>query len=119
MKNTFGKRVRSSREDMLQLDPMFGLRQVAARVGIEPSYLSKIERGLVSPPSDATIVRLAKSVLTDPDELLALAGRISEDIRRTILKRPKLMARLIRQFAKVSDKGVERVIIRARRTGRQ
>ena len=119
MKNTFGRCVRDQREALLPLDPQFSLRQTAARIGVEPSYLSKVERGRVPPPSEATIIRMAKALALDRDELLGLAGNIPGDVRQTILKRPKLMAGLVRQFAKVSDKGVLHVILRARRTGKQ
>ena len=114
MRNTFGKCIRSQREVLRSLD-----RKVADEIGVEPSYLSKVERGLVPPPSDGTIVRLADALALDRDELLGLSGRISPDVRRTILKRPKLMAGLVRQFAKVSDAAVLRVILRVRRTGKQ
>jgi transcriptional regulator with XRE-family HTH domain len=119
MKNAFGKRIRDQREALRSLDQKFGLRQIAARIGVEPSYLSKVERGLVPPPSDATIIRLAKAVGLDSDELLGLAGKISPDVHKTILKRPKLMAGLIRQFAQTSDAGIQRVILRVRRSGKQ
>ena len=101
------------------LDERFGLRQTARRAGLEPSYLSKVERGLVPPPSEAAIERLAAGLAVDRDELLALAGKMAGDGRQAILKRPRLLARLVRQFAKVSDEGVQRVIQRARRAGRQ
>jgi HTH-type transcriptional regulator, competence development regulator len=119
MANAFGKCVREQREALCSIDPRFALRQVAARIGVEPSYLSKVERGRVAPPSESTVIRLAKAVALDPDELLALAGKMSADVRRTILKRPKLMAGLVRQFARVSGAGVQRVILRARRSGKQ
>ena len=117
MKNAFGKSIRRRRESLIPLDPQFGLRQVAASVGIQPSYLSKVERGLVPPPSEATIMRLAQALNLDRDELLAQAGKISPDVRGIVLKRPKLLAGLVRQFAKVSDDGVGRTIVAARRRG--
>jgi hypothetical protein len=40
---------------------------------------SKVERGLVAPPSEATIIRLATDVGEDPDVLLALAGKVGSD----------------------------------------
>ena len=119
MKNTFGQRVRGRREALRSLDPQFGLRRIAAGIEVEPSYLSKVERGPVPPPSQTTIVRLEQALALDRDELLALAGKISGDVRQTILERPQLLAGLVRQFAKVSDEGVQRVILRARRTGKQ
>ncbi|MDE2982784.1 MAG: helix-turn-helix domain-containing protein [Gemmatimonadota bacterium] len=48
----FGPTVRHIRETLRASDRRFSLRQVAHRVGVEPAYLSKIERGVVAPPSE-------------------------------------------------------------------
>ena len=56
---TYGKHLRTTREALRKTDRSFSLRQVAMRVGIEPAYLSKIERGEVAPPSEATTRKLA------------------------------------------------------------
>lgn len=119
MNKAFGQRIREQRKEFHSIIPEFSLRKVAGRMGLEPSYLSKIERGLAPPPSVATIARMAKWLNLDPDELQGLAGNISSDVRKIILKRPKLMSSLVRQFAKVSDDGVQKTILRARRTGKQ
>ena len=58
----FGGIVKEERERRRREDRRFSLRQVALRVGIEPAYLSKIERGQVPPPSEATTVRLAEEL---------------------------------------------------------
>ena len=50
------------RENLRKEDKRFSLRQVAQRIGVEPAYLSKIERGDVAPPSEATTVKLAKEL---------------------------------------------------------
>ena len=74
-------------------------RRCAKRAArIEPAYLSKIERGEVAPPSEATTVRLAKELGEDPDVMLALAGKVSVDLQAIIRKRPRLFADLIRQL---------------------
>ncbi|WP_428101188.1 helix-turn-helix domain-containing protein [Candidatus Rariloculus sp.] len=86
------------------------MRQVAGRVGIEPAYLSKIERGDVAPPSEATTVRLARELGEDPDVLLALAGKVSADLQAIIRKRPRLFADLIRQLKETPDEAVLRVV---------
>ena len=80
----FGKSIRTRREHLHLEDKRFSLRQVAMRIGIEPAYLSKIERGEVSPPSEATTVRLAHELGEDPDVLLALAGKVSGDLQNII-----------------------------------
>jgi transcriptional regulator with XRE-family HTH domain len=54
---------------------------VAGRVGIEPAYLSKIERGEMPPPEEETIIRLADELGEDRDVRLALAARVSSALR--------------------------------------
>ena len=71
----FGSYVRQVRERLRREDPDFSLRRVAQRVGIEPAYLSKIERGQFAPPSEPTIRRLAEDLGEDSDLLLAMAAR--------------------------------------------
>ena len=70
----FGDHLRDVRKRLRQEDRRYSLRQVAKRIDVEPSYLSKIERGEVAPPSEATTVKLAKELGEDPDVLLAMAG---------------------------------------------
>ncbi|WP_199771148.1 helix-turn-helix domain-containing protein [Klebsiella pneumoniae] len=48
-----GTVLREQREFLRLHSKSFSLRQVALRVGIEPAYLSKIERGETAPPSEA------------------------------------------------------------------
>src|SRR5215468_11582523 len=95
---SFGDYVRQRREEKRAADPSFSLRRVAAAIGVEPSYLSKVERGEQPPPSEETIVALARELGEDPDVLLALAGKVSSELQRIIRKRPKLFAELIRQL---------------------
>ncbi len=106
----FGKSIRTRRERLHLEDKRFSLRQVAQRIGIEPAYLSKIERGEVSPPSEATTVRLAHELGEDPDVLLALAGKVSGDLQNIIRKRPKLFAELIRQLKEAPDHALLHVV---------
>jgi len=91
-------------------DVRFSLRQVAHRIGVEPAYLSKVERGLVPPPSEATIVRLAGDLGEDSDVLLALAGKVGSDLQAIILRRPKQFAELIRQLKNAPDHAILKVV---------
>ncbi|MCY4109622.1 MAG: helix-turn-helix transcriptional regulator [Chloroflexi bacterium] len=91
-------------------DRRFSLRKVARRIGIEPSYLSKIERGQVAPPSEATTVRLAEELGEDPDVMLAMAGKVSGDLQEIIRKRPVLFAELIRQLKETPDHAILRIV---------
>ena len=92
---TFGSHIRARRERLRCDDPTFSVRQVAQRIGVEPAYLSKIERDQVAPPSEATIARLAAELGEDADMLLALAGKVSDELRQIIMRRPQLFAQLL------------------------
>jgi transcriptional regulator with XRE-family HTH domain len=107
---SFGDYIRHRREELLGKDARFSIRQVAAEIGIEPSYLSKIERGQQPPPSERTIVALARTLQEDADVLLALAGKISTDLAEAIRKRPKLFGELIRQLKDLPDRAVLRLV---------
>jgi transcriptional regulator with XRE-family HTH domain len=79
-------------------------------VGIEPSYLSKIERGEQPAPSEATIRSLARELGEDADVLLALGGKVSGDLQRIIRRRPALFAQLIRDLKDLPDHAVLRLV---------
>ena len=108
--DAFGPHVRRTRERLRQQDRRYSLRQVAERVGVEPSYLSKVERGEVAPPSEGTILRLAEDLDQDADTLLALAGKVSSDLQDVIRKRPEVFAKVIRELKNVPDHAVLEVV---------
>jgi len=87
-------------------NPAFSVRQLAHRVGIEPSYLSKVERDEEPPPGEGTIRRIATELGEDPDVLLALAGKVSSDLLQIIRERPTLVGELLRSIRRVSAKHV-------------
>ena len=107
---SFGDYIRQIREQLRESDKRYSLRQTAQRIGVEPAYLSKIERGDVAPPSEATIRRLAQDLGEDVDVLLAMAGKVSSDLREIIMRRPRLFAELIRQLKDAPDPAVLRIV---------
>ena len=109
--NRFGSYIRRRREDLRKMDRTYSVRQVAARIGVEPSYLSKVERGHEAPPSEPKIRALARELDEDPDVLLAMAGKLQQ----VICRRPRLMAQLIRQVESMPDTGLRKLVTRARR----
>jgi transcriptional regulator with XRE-family HTH domain len=106
----FGDYLRKTREKRREDDRTFSVRQVAARVGVEPSYLSKVERGRQPPPSEQTIALLADELDEDPDILLALAGKVSGELLSIIRRRPQLFAELLRQLKDAPDQAVFRLV---------
>ena len=109
-KNIMGAYVRKQRKKLKLKDRRYSQRQVALRIGIEPSYLSKIERGELVSLSEKKIIALAKDLREDPDVLLALHGKVSTDIQEVIRKRPELFAKLIRELKDMPDHAVLRIV---------
>lgn len=106
--NSFGQFLRETRTQ--KGDAAFSVRKLAGRVGIEPSYLSKIERGEDAPPGEATIRKLAEELGEDPDLLLALAGKVPRDLLEIIRARPRLFADLLRELKGMPDSAVLRLV---------
>ena len=106
---SFGKYIREQREALKENDRRFSVRQVAQRIGVEPAYLSKIEREDVAPPSEAKIRALAEELDEDVDMLLAMAGKVSSDLQAIIRKRPQLFAELIRQLKTLPNHAILRI----------
>jgi transcriptional regulator with XRE-family HTH domain len=90
-KEKFGEFVRREREAK-----EFGLREMAKKIGVSPTYLSKIERDEFPPPAEDKVRKIAEIIGRDPDELLALAGRVATDLSDIIKRHPVELAALLR-----------------------
>jgi transcriptional regulator with XRE-family HTH domain len=75
----FGETVRRYRKKA-----ELSLRTAAARAGISPSQLSKLEHGL-SVPSRRTVESIAYALNVDKDELMTLAGYVPDDAVTEVL----------------------------------
>lgn len=101
---TFGERVRELRHAK-----GWSLRDLAAKVDVGFTYLSRVETGRMNfgdYPSDALIHRLADALDADEEELLVLAERIPERIKERVLQRPDVFGAL----ADCDDKTLDRVL---------
>lgn len=110
MKTLFGNYIREKREKLRKDDSSFSLRQVATRIGVEPSYLSKVERGDQAPPSEEKIKALAKDLDENLDVLLAMAGKVSTDLQEIIKQRPELFSKLISELKNLPDQAILKIV---------
>ena len=108
--NSFGSYIREKREGLHADDKSKSLRQVAITIGVEPAFLSKVERDIVSPPSEGKIIALAEVLNEDPDLLLAMAGKVSSDLLAIVKARPQLIAELLRELKEQPDHAVLSVV---------
>ncbi len=96
MTETFGARVRRLREAKKTEDPAFSLRRFAQAVGVSATLMSRVENAEGLPPGAEKIKRMAELLGEDPDELLALAGKVDPELPEIIRGRPSAMADLLR-----------------------
>jgi HTH-type transcriptional regulator, competence development regulator len=100
----FGERLRELRKAK-----GFRLRDLAAKVGVGHTYLSKAENERLDYgdyPSNALIYKLAKALEANPEELIFLAQRIPDRMKRRILERPDAF----RKLTELDDKALDRVL---------
>ena len=106
---TFGEHIRTVREKRQREDRAFSLRMVASRTGVQPAYLCKLEFEQTPPPSEQTIRRLAADLEENADVLLAIAGKVSRDLQEIVIRRPRLMADLLRELDEAPDDMLTRI----------
>ena len=75
----FGERLKA-----LRRAAGFTQRQLAAAVGLDFSYISKLENGHNPPPAADTIVRLCGAMKVTPEPLLALTGKLPSDVHESV-----------------------------------
>ncbi len=109
----FGKRIRELRKGK-----QWTLRDLSKRVGVGFTYLSKIENDKLEDghhASEQLIRKLAVELGGDEDELLLLAEKVPEPIRRRVIERPEVF----RLLAELRDEELNDLAHRASRIQRQ
>ncbi|MFO0877461.1 MAG: helix-turn-helix transcriptional regulator [Gemmataceae bacterium] len=107
----FGERIRG-----LRTEKGLSQRGLSRLVGVSFAYISKIESGKLDfgdYPSAALIGRLAQALGADEDELMLLAEKIPEPIRRRFFERPEAF----RQLAQLDDRRFDRLLASLARDG--
>tara|TARA_B100001093_G_scaffold495797_1_gene540676 strand:- start:4124 stop:4480 length:357 start_codon:yes stop_codon:yes gene_type:complete len=110
MTRNFSDFLRNARLNKNAESKDFSLRKVAARAELEPSYLSKIERGTEAPPSEDKIKALAIDLEIEPDVLLAMAGKVSKELQDIIIKRPMLFGEMLRELKQMPDRAILKIV---------
>lgn len=100
---TFGERVRNLRNECEMTQ-----RELAERLDVTISYVSKVENGRLHHgdfPSEKFILKLAHELDADEDKLLLLADKVPPKLRKRIREKPEAFRRL----AELKDKEIDRI----------
>jgi HTH-type transcriptional regulator, competence development regulator len=111
MSETFGQQLKALRRSR-----NISQRELADAVGIDFSYISKIENDRLPPPSADTIVKICKVLEASPNILLALTGKMPTVVREE-LSSSAVAQQFIRaaQEMKLSDDEWQTMITRLKR----
>ena len=109
----FGLYLRTKREKLQEKDPSYSLRKVASRVGVSPSYLSKVENG-VSAASNELLVNLSKEFGEEENELFQKAGRIPEELMdsmsASVIAHPKAWKEILELIKEIPSENLSLVL---------
>lgn len=65
-------------------------RQLAERVGIDFTYISKIESSTMDPPAEDKIIRISEVLQVEPEELILAAKKVPKSFQRLITENKEI-----------------------------
>ena len=101
---TFGEKIRELRKAK-----NLSQRDLATKVKVNFTYISKIENEKLDfgdYPSEELILKLAKALEADEDELLILAKKVPESVRKRVIQRPDVF----RKLANLDDDALDKIL---------
>jgi transcriptional regulator with XRE-family HTH domain len=90
----------------------YSIRAVSKQAGIQATYLSKIERKEVGPPSERIIRTLASVLDMDVNKLLIAAGHMPADLQKALLMRPDIAAGLMEALKENPNQTMSDLVLR-------
>ena len=108
---SFGKALRE-----LRVSSGVSLRSFAEKLGVSATYLSQVEQGNAPSPTADRIQHIAKLLNANPDPLLAMAGRIPDELAELIHRHPVELPRLIRVVAGWKSEEIASLVVKLEQT---
>jgi len=100
---TFGQIIREARKSN-----QITQRDLAKRINVDFTYISKIENGALEPPSEEVITKMAKVLDIDENELFLAARKVPVEFRNTILQEGTANI-FFRKYATLTEEQKERI----------
>ena len=112
-KQTFGQELRA-----LRMEKGVTLRAMARLMEVTPTYLSQVEQDKYNPPTEDRIIQMGQILHLSQgqiDELVVMAGRVSENLRNAVTEHPREMATFLRAAQGLNAEDIRELIKRARK----
>ena len=92
-----------------RMEKQFTLRDFARQVGVSPTYMSHVEQDMADPPTAERVRKMAELLDEYADELIAMAGRLPEDLSEIIQNRATEMPELLREASGLTPDQLQKV----------
>jgi transcriptional regulator with XRE-family HTH domain len=86
MEATFGQLLKE-----LRRSKNVSQRDLAARVGVDFSYISKLENDRLPPPAADTAVKICQVLGVEPDDLLSVTGKVPSEVKEMLTGNPSAL----------------------------
>lgn len=103
MKN-FGQIIKDARKEK-----RITQRDLAKKIDVDFTYISKIETGALEPPSEAVINKIAKILDISSNELFLAAKKVPTEFKDTIIKEDTTANILFRKYQYLTEDQKERI----------
>lgn len=85
-------------------------RDFAKQIGVNFTYISKIENGALEPPSEAVIQKMAQVLELDANELCLAAGKLPSKYKQLVLQ-DKTVNLFMRKYSSLTEEQKNRINI--------
>lgn len=116
MSGTLGKVFRVSREELGKGNRDYSVRKVAKKAGISATYLSQLERGIISSPSENVIRNLAAILDLNAEDLILKTGQVSSELGDAIRSRPEELTDVLMKLNNMPKKDLALAVKELRAT---
>lgn len=88
-------------------------RELANKIDVDFSYISKIETGALDPPSEELIIKIAKVLGVDSEELILSAKKVPSNFKELIIEEDiaSLFLREIPNMSLEKKEKIKRIIV--------
>lgn len=100
---SFGEYLRQLRKDK-----HITQRELANKIDVDFTYISKIETGALQPPSEEIIIKIANVLGVDAEQMIILAKKIPSSYKEFIVE-DELAELFLREVPKMSEERKEKV----------
>lgn len=101
---TFGELIKEARKEK-----KITQREMANLIGVDFTYISKIETGALEPPSEDVIKKISKILDIDDKELFIAAKKVPTEFKNTIMEEDSTANMFFRKYPSLTPEQLKKI----------